>query len=86
MIIRIPILPFDRFYSLDKIQKAHCPVLILHGKQDKTIAVEHGKTLFDCAEKPKRLMLVERAGHEDAIVLAGSRFLAALRELGLAIN
>jgi fermentation-respiration switch protein FrsA (DUF1100 family) len=86
VITRIPILPFDRFYSLAKIQKAHCPVLIMHGKQDKTIAVEHGKTLFDCAEEPKRLILVERAGHDDAMVIASNRFLSALRELGLAIN
>ena len=86
VITRIPIFPFDKFSNLGKMEKVQCPVLILHGKQDSIVGVEHGQRLFDNAAEPKRLILVERAGHEDAMVIASNRFLAALRELGLAIN
>ncbi len=86
VVTRIPIFPFDKFRNLGKLQKVQCPVLFLHGKQDKVIGVEHGQRLFDAASEPKRLILIERAGHDDALVLAGKRFLVGLRELGLAIN
>jgi alpha-beta hydrolase superfamily lysophospholipase len=80
---RIPILPFDKFRSIDKIDTVRCPVLVIHGMQDGTIAVEHGKALFDRAVEPKRLILVDGVGHVSARVFAPKRFLIAMQELGL---
>ncbi len=82
VLTRISILPFDKFRSIDKMQTVKCPVLVVHGMQDNTIAVGHGKALFDSAVGPKQMILVEQAGHVSARMFAPKRFLAALQELG----
>jgi abhydrolase domain-containing protein 17 len=81
---RISILPFDKFRSIDKIATVKCPVLVIHGVQDNTIVVGHGKALFECAVGPKQMILVEQAGHVSARMFAHKRFAAALQELGFA--
>lgn len=86
VITRIPIVPFDKFHNLEKIQRVKCPVLIIHGTNDRVIAVDHGKRLFESADEPKRMILVEQAGHEDAVTLAPKRFATALQELGFLSN
>lgn len=80
---RIPILPFDKFRSIDKIDTVKCPVLVIHGMQDGTIAVEHGKALFARAVEPKQMILVDGVGHVSARLFAPKRFLAAMQALGL---
>jgi len=39
------------------------PLLILHGDQDRTVPVEHGKRLYDAAREPKQIWIVPGAGH-----------------------
>jgi abhydrolase domain-containing protein 17 len=82
VITRIPILPFDKFRNIDKLQHLTCPVLIIHGRQDKVIAVDHGQKLFEGAREPKQMILVDQAGHEDAALLAPKRLVTALQEFG----
>lgn len=74
----------NRFPSLDRIRRLRMPLLVLHGRDDLTIPIGHGRRLFEAAPEPK--MFVEVAGgHADAY-LAGareyeagiSRFLATL--------
>jgi abhydrolase domain-containing protein 17 len=83
VLTRIPILPFDKFRSIDKIGAVQCPVLIIHGAQDNMIVPEHGKALFEQAAGPKQLILVDRAGHVSARRIAPKQFLIAMQELGL---
>lgn len=83
---RIPVLPFDKFRNLAKIAGVNCPVLIAHGKQDAVVSSWHSERLFEVANQPKRLLLLERAGHNDVMLFAGKRYVEALRELGLSIN
>lgn len=86
VVTRMPILPFDKFKNLAKIGKVNCPVLIAHGKQDRVVASWHGEKLFALARQPKRLFLIERAGHDDVMMFAGKQYLEALREFGLFNN
>jgi abhydrolase domain-containing protein 17 len=86
VLTRIPILPFDKFRSIDKIGKVKCPVLVIHGAQDNMIVPEHGKALFAEAAEPKQLILVDRAGHVSARMFAPKRFVVAMQELGLMAN
>ncbi len=74
----------NRFPSLDRIGTLRMPLLVLHGRDDVTIPISHGRRLFEAAPEPKQF--VETAGgHADAY-LAGareyeagiSRFLATL--------
>ena len=39
------------------------PLLLVHGSQDETVAVSHAHRLYDTAGEPKRLIIIDGAGH-----------------------
>src|SRR5437764_7988233 len=55
---QIRILPFDEFENIDKIGKVRCPVLVMHGNNDRTIPISHGKNLYDAILAPKACLWV----------------------------
>jgi len=57
------IVPFDKFASIDKIEKIHTPVFITHSKDDWIIPFWHGVELFETANEPKKFLALEREGH-----------------------
>lgn len=73
-----PLLPFDKFSNLDKLQKIHCPVLVMHGQADQTIPPQHGQLLYEAAPEPKMSLWVAEAGHDDFTWVAGERHQQAL--------
>lgn len=79
VVTRIPIFPFDRFDNLSKIGKLNCPVLIIHGSADQIIPLHHGQTLFRHAKPPKQLVIVDGAGHNDVMAVAGLQYVQTLR-------
>lgn len=64
----------ENYGSLDKIGRARCPVLVIHGDRDDLIPVEEGKELFRAAPQPKELYLVRGAGHNDVSLVAGDEY------------
>ncbi len=50
---------------IDDIKRVHVPIMIVHGKNDKFIKSEYAKQLFESANEPKKLILVDNAGHND---------------------
>lgn len=55
----------ERFCNFVKIEDIECPILIIHGKMDELIRVEHSEELAKmatCAKKVK-LILVEKMKH-----------------------
>ena len=73
VVVPFPILPFDKFSNLDKLQKVRCPVLVMHGQADQTIPIKHGQTLYEAASEPKMSLWVAGAGHDDFTWVAGER-------------
>ncbi len=67
VITRYPILPFDKFENIQKINKVMCPFLIVHGSNDWTIPSYHGRRLFETANEPKQALWVKGAGHNNII-------------------
>lgn len=55
----------DRFDSAAKIAAIRAPLLIVHGEQDGTVPVAHGRALLAAATVPKRGLFVPEAGHND---------------------
>lgn len=86
VLTRVPLLPFDKFPSLSRIRQVQQPVLILHGTADTVIPFWHGKALYAAAPGPKRSLWVEGAGHNDLQVVAGDRYVQALREFSLLVR
>ena len=80
VITRIPLLPFDRFNSFEKIKDVRCPVLVIHGRRDEVIPFWHGEKLFREAQEPKRSLWVNNAGHNDLFEVAGKSYGRALRD------
>lgn len=75
----LPLLPFDRFPNLARIRTVGVPVLVMHGEDDRVIGVGHGRRLYRAAPGPKRALWVEGAGHNDLAMVAGRRYVEALR-------
>jgi abhydrolase domain-containing protein 17 len=74
VVVPIPLLPFDKFSTLNKLHKIHCPVLVIHGQADRTIPFHHGQTLYKAASEPKLSLWVTGAGHDDFTEVAGDRY------------
>ena len=44
----------NRFESVLKLSRVHCPVLVTHGSDDDVIPVGQGRALFRAANEPKQ--------------------------------
>lgn len=55
-------------YSASKFVAAIAPIplLFIHGKQDGVIPYEHSQRLYDLAEEPKEIMIIENGQHISA--------------------
>ncbi|HEX5136737.1 MAG TPA: alpha/beta hydrolase [Planctomycetota bacterium] len=70
----IGLLMKDRYEAAEAMRGVRCPVLSVHGDADELIPWERGRALFDAAASPKEWWLVEGAGHNDVIDVAGPAF------------
>ncbi|MCK4886678.1 MAG: alpha/beta hydrolase [Planctomycetes bacterium] len=87
MITHIPLSPIDKFNNFRNIKKIDCPVLIIHGTDDRIIPIWHGRKLFEKANEPKFKLWVENAGHNDDISqIAGTAYWRKIRQLTIAIT
>lgn len=55
----------DRFENDLKISEIKTPLLIVHGKQDNLVSYQLGQKLYDLARDPKKLVLMDEAGHNN---------------------
>jgi hypothetical protein len=76
----VPLLPFDKFKNIDKIKQVHCPVLVIHGKNDKIVPFWHGEKLFKTANEPKLKFWVVGAGHNDLFWVTGTHYWDIIKE------
>jgi len=80
VVTRWPILPFDKFNNLARIKNINCPLLVIHGQQDRIVPFWHGQTIYEEANPPKMHYWVEDAGHNDLIYHAGKDYWKTLLE------
>lgn len=78
VVVPIPLLPFDKFRNLDKIQHLEVPVLVIHGEEDQTIPFHHGQRLYEAAPEPKASLWVPAADHDDLAMVAGDQLRQAV--------
>ena len=72
--------PFDKFTSLKKIKNVNCPVLIIHGRRDRTIPFWHGENLFAEANEPKFSIWLDEADHNNVFTVAGKTYFQSIRD------
>lgn len=63
----LPVAPFlkDPFRSDLRIRGIDAPKLFIHGRMDTLVPVARGAALFDAAPEPKRMLILDEAGHND---------------------
>jgi len=70
-----------KFDSIDKIRRVRMPVLIAHGGSDRMVPSRFSTALYDAAPEPKKLLLVEGASHNNAMILGEHDYLALIAQL-----
>ncbi len=56
---------------IEDIKRVHVPVLIVHGKNDSFIKSNYSKLLYDAANEPKQLLLIDGAEHTNVWEIGG---------------
>ena len=69
----------QRFESIAKVPRLQMPVLFIHGTADVTIPSFMSQKLYNAAPKPKELLLIPGAGHNDAADVAPSKYIKTVR-------
>jgi pimeloyl-ACP methyl ester carboxylesterase len=60
---------------LAAVKKLKCPIIIAHGMLDSIVPYENGKSLYDAAPQPKKLITLPAASHS-TILLKGPQWFA----------
>lgn len=75
---------YDRFPSVDRIASISCPVMVMHGDQDRIVPFEQGQELYSAAPEraangiQKRFVRLSGAGHNDILYIAADQVRSAL--------
>jgi uncharacterized protein len=64
----------EAYPNLERIARLRAPVLILHGEVDEIVPLAHAQALFTAAPDPRRLRVVDGAGHNDLVDRMGTAY------------
>ena len=79
--IPVNVLLHQHFDVLLKIGRLKAPIVLVHGRADREVPFEMSERLYAAAQAPKRLLLIDGAGHEDAMEKAFEPLQRAIGEL-----
>jgi hypothetical protein len=79
LVTRVQVVPWEKFNNARTIQRVHCPVLIVQGRQDEVIPFWHGERMFKLANEPKQHLWIDGAGHNDLMLVAGETVVAGIQ-------
>ena len=68
----------DAYPSLRRIAGLAAPLLVLHGEDDETVPLAHGRALFEAAKVAKEMRTFPGRGHSDIVALAGEDYADAV--------
>lgn len=71
----MPVRWFARFdyKTIDYIREIHCPVMIIHSRNDETIPFEFGLQLYEAANEPKEFVEIF-GSHNDGFLVSGGAY------------
>jgi fermentation-respiration switch protein FrsA (DUF1100 family) len=70
--------PPDVYPSLGRIGRISAPLLVIAGSADSIVPPAQSVRLYEAAPEPKRLLMVDGAGHNDYVMLAGEQVIDAV--------
>jgi hypothetical protein len=59
---------------LEAVRQIHVPLFILHGTKDRLIKCSYSEQLYEAANEPKQLWLVQGAEHSDMAEVGGEEY------------
>jgi len=62
----IGLLSRSKFHSFDKISNIHCPILLIHSRDDELINYSHAEKLFARADHPKEILTIDGTHNDGA--------------------
>lgn len=65
----------DRYASIETIERIDVPVLVVAGSADRIVPPTQSRRLYEAVPGPKRLVVVDGAGHNDFALLAGDELI-----------
>lgn len=68
----------DRYDSAARVGRLTAPLLVVAGGRDRIVPVSHSRRLFAAAPRPKRLVVLDGADHNDHDLHAGPRLMEEL--------
>lgn len=71
----------QKFDSIGKIDKVGMPLLIVHGTADPYVPARFSEELYEAAQPPKRLLLIEGGTHNNSMRVGQRQYRQALDEL-----
>lgn len=74
VITHVRLLPWDCFNNLARFPQIECPVLILHGKLDRTVPFTHAVKNAQAIKGPVKTLWHDTAGHNDLIEELGAKY------------
>ena len=74
VLTNIKLLPWDKFDNYARWPKIKCPVLVIHGTEDRTVPIGHALANWRAIRSPKFKLFVEGAHHGNVIDTAGSEY------------
>jgi len=86
VLTRVPLFPFDKFRNIVMIDKVNCPVLVIHGRNDKTIPFWHGEKLFQKANEPKMNCWLDDTTHDYMSANAEMKYWSAISSFAKLIS
>jgi len=70
----------NAFDNLSKISHIKCPLLVIHGTDDKILSFSMGRDIYDQAPVEKRLVIIERAGHNNLSQMNPEKYWGAIAD------
>ena len=71
----LPVRWLSRFdYStVEYLRQVHCPVLVVHSRDDEMISIRHGRGLFAAANEPKEFLEIT-GSHNEGFMTSAARY------------
>jgi len=70
----------DRYPSIDRVGRIESPLLVIAGDADRIVPADNSLSLFEAANEPKRLLVIEDADHNDESLTNGPGIIRAVRD------
>jgi uncharacterized protein len=78
--VPVQLLLTQNFDSVHKIARVRMPVLIAHGASDRFVPSRFSEELYEAAQPPKKLLLVQGGTHNNSMRVGNGEYRAALHD------